>query len=117
MAAGSVLVSEMPALAAWPVALAAAAWGARLAVLELRRPARQWVIPAGPGAASVDGEDVESLQVHWRGPLATLVWRDARQQMQRLHGWPDTLPAPVRRELRLAMLARAPARPLGSMAP
>jgi toxin CptA len=57
------------------------------------------------------------VQVQWRGPLAFLWWRDGKGRRQRLQGWPDNLAAAARRELRLAMAARVPARSPRSVAP
>jgi toxin CptA len=117
LAAGSVIASEIPRLAAWPLALAAAAHGAFLARRELHRPSCSLVIPMGDAPATVDGESMNDLMVQWRGPLAFLHWRDPDGRPRRMHGWPDSLPAPARRELRLALIARTAAPPAVSMAP
>ena len=60
---------------------------------------------------------MSDLIVQWRGPLSFLHWLDPQGLPRRMHGWPDSLPAPERRELRLAMIARTAALPAGSMAP
>ena len=117
LAAGSVLVSELPLSASIPLAVACFAHGVRLGRRELLRPARQLVIPGNASTATADGEAMADVLVLWRGPLAFLRWRDGDGRRQRLHGWPDNLAAAARRELRLAMAARAPARPPRSMAP
>ena len=117
LAAGSVLASEMPGIAAWPLAFAAVGYGQWLAGRELSRPVRPILIPCGDGVAVLDGVAMTGLEVQWRGPIAFLQWRDAQRQRRRLQFWPDTLPARARRELRLAILNRAPARAAGSMAP
>ncbi|WDM69465.1 hypothetical protein [Xanthomonas cucurbitae] len=73
----------------------------------LRSPLRQLVVPWSDAAASVDGERVEDMQVRWRGPIAVVSWRGTAKRRNRLHFWPDTLPAAQRRELRLAAQAHA----------
>lgn len=98
----AVLHSEMPRLAAWPLAIGAAAWGVRSAWREARKPARTFEIPSDAGPASLDGHPLALAEVQWRGPLAFLRWRDAAGRGGRLTWWPDTLPAAKRRELRLA---------------
>lgn len=102
----SLLASDLPSSVAWPAALAAATW----AIFDAKRyramPPRQLTIPAGRGDASCDGERIDALQLGWRGPLAFLHWRDAQGRRQRASFWPDTLPAGMRRELRIAMQRR-----------
>jgi toxin CptA len=117
LAAGSILASELPKPLAIPLALACLAHGARLGSRELLRPARHLVIPCSASAVTVDGVAMGDVQLHWRGPLAFLRWRDGDGRRQRLLGWPDNLAAAARRELRLAMAARTPARSPRSMAP
>ncbi|MBB4131720.1 hypothetical protein [Xanthomonas sp. 3075] len=73
----------------------------------LRSPVRQVVVPWSQTPASVDGEQVQRLQVAWRGPIAVVSWTRLDARRQRLHFWPDTLPAAQRRELRLAARAHA----------
>ncbi|WP_242107832.1 hypothetical protein [Luteimonas aquatica] len=111
----AVLASEMPRVAAWPLALAACAWGASRALGEIRRAPREIVI--APGACTVDGEPAAQMAVSWRGPLAFLRWRAGDGRCRRLAFWPDTLPAARRRELRLAASAAAAARSGPSVAP
>lgn len=110
LAGVAALTSEMPAYGSIPLAVSAAGHGIWLAQRELRRPIRQLVIPASAVAATIDGQDVSHLQVHWRGSLAFLRWRGADGRRDALWGWPDNLDAAARRELRLAMAARTPAR-------
>ena len=117
LGAFAVLLSEMPALAAWPVALASMGQGVWAARRELRRAVCRIVVPHSPLPATLDGTDMASLEVHWRGPLATLAWREAGGRRRRLHGWPDTLRRPARRELRLALAARGPVGASPSVAP
>ncbi|WP_417473508.1 hypothetical protein [Luteimonas mephitis] len=117
-AAFAVLASEMPAVAAWPLALAALAHGAWLAWRETRVAPGEFVIPGVAGTrVTVDGKPVEDLSVRWRGPIAFLRWRDADGVWRRHVFFPDTLPAARRRELRLAAPGPAPARGAASVAP
>jgi toxin CptA len=117
LAAGAVLLSEMPLPASVPVAAVALAHAAGLARRELRGRVHRIVVPHSSVPATLDGIDMAALEVHWRGPLATLAWRDADGRRRRLHGWPDTLRRPARRELRLALAARGPAGVTPSVAP
>lgn len=61
-------------------------------------------------AVTVAGVEVSDFRVEWRGSLALLRWRSrgCRRWQGRLW-WPDLLPPPARRELRLAMNARTAA--------
>ena len=45
---------------------------------------------------------LDPVNVRWRGTLATLEGRDPAGKLRRLAWWPDTLPPPARRALRLA---------------
>ena len=117
LAAVAVLAAEVPAVIAWPAAVAAVGYGHWLARRELHRPSRALAIPARDGAVLIDGEPAGDFAVRWRGPLAFVQWRDPRGRRERIQFWPDTLAAPVCRELRLAMIGRAPALAAGSMAP
>ncbi|WP_045727740.1 hypothetical protein [Xanthomonas sp. GPE 39] len=103
----SILGSDLPRGVAWPVALLALLYALLLLRSEAVRLPCIVLIPAGPGTATVDGVPVAALQVHWRGPLAFVRWRDAQGRRRHLVWWPDTLPAPARRELRLAAQAHA----------
>lgn len=98
-------LSEAPAALAWPLGLAAMVWGLWTIRHERRRPVRTLLVP-GDGPVRVDAEVVEDFALHWRGPIAFLSWRDAQGRIQRHALWPDTLPPPARRELRLAAGAR-----------
>lgn len=102
IAALSVLFSEMPRAFAWPVAVLALGYGAWLAYRESRIPACRFVW-RGDGRATRDGNSVEDLSLHWRGPLAFMQFRTAQGQTSRLSWWPDTLGWRERRELRLAL--------------
>ncbi|MCD7097258.1 hypothetical protein [Stenotrophomonas sp. MMGLT7] len=102
----SLWLSALPRPAACLLAPPALAWGAWLLLRESRRPRCELVIPAGAQPASVAGSGVADLQVRWRGPVAFVGWRRADGRRGRLVFWPDTLPSPARRELRLAVAAR-----------
>jgi len=114
----SVLGSGLPRPLAWslaPIAAALALWQVRR---EAGRAPRSLVLATGSaGTDSLDGEPLRACDVTWRGPLAFVhaVDRDGRDV--RLAWWPDTLPAPRRRELRLAVAARAASRRDRPMAP
>jgi toxin CptA len=112
----SLLASDLPHAFAWPAAFVAVVWGAWRARRESRHE------PLGicwraDGALLVEGERMDAAELQWRGPLAFLAWRDARGIRHRLAWWPDTLPAPRRRELRLAAAAAEAARQRARMAP
>jgi len=102
----SLIASDLPRVAAWPLAVAAMAW----AIFDARRyrsmAVRQLTIPAGRGAATCDGERIDGLRAYWRGPLGFLHWRDGHGRRRHASFWPDTLPAALRRELKLAMQQR-----------
>ena len=101
LAAGAVLASEMPRMAAWCLAAAALVHGLRLAMRERARAPVGVAWGGRAGTVSVDGVPVQGAQLHWRGPLAFLRWRDA-EGWRRLAFWPDVLDASQRRTLRLA---------------
>lgn len=100
------LASDLPRGWAWPLAVIAGLIGIRDALRHLRQPIRQLVIPAGRGAPTCNAERIEGLLVHWRGPLAFMLWRDGDGRNRRVVFAADTLPAPARRELKLAMQRR-----------
>ncbi|MCD9007920.1 hypothetical protein LDO31_17100 [Luteimonas sp. XNQY3] len=108
-------LSELPLIAtvcAMPFVIAASL---RRIAIERRAPVRALVIDAA-GAAQLDGVVLDTPQLEWRGPLAILRWRDGRRA-RRLLWWPDTLPPPARRELRLAASALVTRPTPDSMAP
>ena len=117
LAAVAAIASELPWPVSLPLAIASLVHGARLAMRELLRPVANLVIPPGEADATLDGEAMIDLLVQWRGPLAFLRWRGAAGGVHRLQGWPDNFDAAARRELRLAMAARVPARSPRSVAP
>ena len=112
----SLIASDLPGRVAWPAALAVAAWAILDAGRHRALPMRQLTIPAGRGAAACDGESIDGLRVGWRGPLAFLQWRDCHGHRHRASFWPDTLPAGMRRELKIAMQRREAASDRPSMA-
>jgi toxin CptA len=104
----AVLASEMPRVAAWPLAGAAFLAGLAMARREARRPPRMLELPAATGAndgkagrATLDGVPLVDAALSWRGPLAFLRWRDDTGRRGRLSWWPDTLPPAERRVLKL----------------
>jgi toxin CptA len=97
--------TALPAAAQWPLGLLAGASAALQAWRYARRPPCDIVIPVGEGAAQVDGQPVDALALHDRGPLLQLSWRLHGRRQARLF-WPDTLTLAARRELRLAVQAR-----------
>ncbi|HVI60064.1 MAG TPA: hypothetical protein VM619_14485 [Luteimonas sp.] len=117
LAGFATLASEMPRAAAWPLALAAIAHGAWLGLREARAAPGEIVVATGGAAGTVDGRAVEALRVRWRGPIAFVQWREADGRRGGHVFWPDTLPAPRRRELRLAAPVPAAAGEPASMAP
>lgn len=117
LAAFSAIASEMPRTWAWPLAVAALAYGAWLARREASKPVRVWFWPGDDRPATVDGVAVQDAVVDWRGPVAFVRWRDAGGHHRRLSWWPDTLPAERRRELRLAAPMAQASRSAASMAP
>lgn len=112
----SVWVSEMPRVFAWPLMIAACAAGLVLARREARLPRLRVAIEA-PDRVAIDDTPVREFRVEWRGPLAFLSWRDGEGRRQRRSLWPDTLPPPLRRELRLAMPESDAVRGRDTMAP
>lgn len=114
-AAAACLGSELPAAWAWPLSAAALAWAAHSARRELRRPPHRLLLRGG--RAWLDGRPLSHWQVHWRGWLARLDYRDADGRQGRLLWWPDTLASAQRRELRLAAAVSPPAARPRSVAP
>ncbi|WP_407351126.1 hypothetical protein [Luteimonas sp. R10] len=117
LAAFAVLASEMPRIAAWPLALVAVGHGVALLRREARRSACTFVFAGAGAPASLDGSTIADVALRWRGPLAFLQWRDQDGAVRRLAWWPDTLPPARRRELRLAAPDPQAARRAASMAP
>jgi toxin CptA len=118
----SLWASALPRPLFWPLALVSAAAAVALVVREARRPPLELAIEA-PDRVLIDRHPISELHVEWRGPLAFLRWRDGDGRCHTRSLWPDTLPPPLRRELRLALAAAAaaaardPGRGPGAMAP
>lgn len=100
----------------WAIALGAVCvgWTLGRAWFDLRQVPGTLVLDAdGRGATWVDAFasiDLVDLTVGWRGPLASVSGRDPAGKLRHLAFWPDTLPAPARRALRLAAGQSAPPR-------
>ncbi|MFC3551785.1 hypothetical protein ACFOLC_12280 [Lysobacter cavernae] len=103
-------------VASIPLALLALTYGVWLYRRELRQ-APQVLVIAGSATATLDGEAITELRLHWRGQLAFLRFREREGRLRHLSWWPDTLDTHARRELRLAVPVEAQARPPRSMAP
>jgi toxin CptA len=93
--------------------LAYSAWRCRR---ELRQLPRQVLIPPTPSPVLVDGAPVTSVELLERGPLTLLRWRVGNRRDACVF-WPDTLNREQRRELRLAVRARAVSRGAQTVAP
>ena len=106
----SLLASGLPT--GWALALGAPVLlaGVRMTRRYARAPLMPLVIPAGLQPACRDTRPIAGLQVHWRGPLAFLHWRQDGQS-HRIVFFPDTLQAPARRALKLALQRRNAAAP------
>lgn len=100
------VASDLPRAWAWLLAAIAGLIGIRDAWRYRHQPMRKLVIPAGRGAPTCDAGRIDGLLVHWRGPLAFLRWREADGRTRRVVFAQDTLAAPARRELKLAMQRR-----------
>ncbi len=116
LAACSLLMSDLGPALAWPGAALVLGHGAWLWWRECRRPQQAFVFRAG-AAPLVDGEPAARFVLQWRGPLAFAHWRDVRGRRRHCAWWPDTLPPPQRRELRLAAAAARDAGDQASVAP
>ncbi|MCF7220589.1 hypothetical protein [Marilutibacter chinensis] len=115
LAAMGCLLSDLPATAAWPAALVAVAWSLRSVRREAGHPRFDLVVTA-EGGIRIDGRAVEDLRIDWRGPLGFMAWRTVGGRLRRRLWLPDTLPAPARRELRLALMRGRPDRHADSVA-
>ena len=117
LAAASLLASDLPGRAAWPLAAITLGYGAWLAYRESRSPSHEVVIRDAGAQVEIDGERVDDFRVEWRGVLAFARWRGDKGRVHRLAWWPDTLPSAARRELRLAAPVETSPRAPASMAP
>ena len=116
LAAASIMASDLPSAGAWPLALAALAYGEWHARGYRGQPSRRlwWVAGRTP---EIDGAPLQDARLHWRGPLAFLQGRDDDGRWLRLAWWPDTLSAASRRELRLVASVPVDRAATRSMAP
>ncbi len=118
LAVASLWISELPGWLALAGSGLAAGWGVRRIWRERDAKPFELVIPWDPDRpVVVAGRPADTFDVEWRGPLAMLRWSWPGRRRDGRLWWPDLLPPPARRELRLAAAARAvpPARP--QMAP
>lgn len=108
--------SALPHALYWPVL--AAVWVLGLAELAWRlyRPRRVLLLPPLPAPLQVAGQDINSPGLLERGPWLLLRWRQQGRRRYLLF-WPDVLDRAQRRELRLAVAARAVSRRPRSVAP
>ena len=114
-ACGALRLSELQGPIAWLGIACVLASGLRTILRTARQPPHRIVVQAA-GQVLLDGRALEAPRLHWRGPIVRLTWREGRRT-HRLLWWPDTLPAPRRRELRLATAMRPLPRAAESMAP
>ncbi|AXA84076.1 hypothetical protein DCD74_04635 [Lysobacter oculi] len=112
----SLLYSNLPRGVAW---LLAPAWCAVAlhAWHRYRNTPSRYLRVHAEGPLEVDGVPMPDWRLHWRGPLAFISWRDAGGRRGAVSFWPDTLPADVRRELRLATPASVGTSSTAGMAP
>ena len=114
LAAAALPLTALPPRAAVALGAACIVFASTRAWFDLREPPGTLVLqPDGCAATWVDATgsiDLADLTVGWRGHLATVVGRDPAGKLRRLAWWPDTLPAPARRALRLAAGRPAPPR-------
>ena len=101
----SLLASDLPTPWALAAALPVLVAGGRVTWRYGHQPRLALVVPAGIAPASRDGSPVERLEVLWRGPLAFARWNEG-DACRRVVFFPDTLQAPARRALKLAMQRR-----------
>ncbi|MGH8030607.1 MAG: hypothetical protein ACREO3_11815 [Arenimonas sp.] len=106
LAAVSLPLTALPARAALAGGLACATWTAWRAWRDLGAEAGTLVLDAdGLGATWTSAREtvrIADLTVRWRGSIASVGGRDPAGKLRHLAWWPDTLPAPARRALRLA---------------
>lgn len=125
LATAALFASDLPrewALMGTPLVLA---YAARAALREWQRPRCSLVLPPlapedspdEPAPALLDGIPLAPLEVVWRGRVGFLRGRVPGGRLVRTVFWPDVIPAPARRELRLALRERATSPSRSSMAP
>lgn len=117
LAGFSLLASEMPRWAAWPLAVGMPFYGIWRCRRYRGQPRLELVFPGDQRPPTLQGRVLENADLQWRGPLAFLSWHDGSGRSQRLSWWPDTLPPARRRELRLAAGSGGASRGRPAMAP
>ena len=114
LAAASLPLTELPDAGALALGVACVGWSSWRAWRDLREPPGLLVLPGDAGPVTwVDASgavELADLTVRWRGTLAIVEGRGPAGKLRRLAWWPDTLPAPARRALRLAAGRHAPPR-------
>ncbi len=113
LAAVALPLTALPPRLALALGVACLGWATGRAWLDLRKAPGTLVLDAEGRAAWVYATgsiELADLTVGWRGPLASVVGRDPAGKLRRLDWWPDTLPGPARRALRLAAGRPAPPR-------
>lgn len=108
--------SELPPALRVPVVLAVWLLGLAELVWRLRRPRVRICLPAIPAPLQAGAQEIVEPQLVVRGPWLLLRWRE-EGRCRRLLFWPDVLDRGQRRELRLAVAARAVSRRPRSVAP
>lgn len=117
LAIASLWLSELPGGLALAGSGLVAAWATSRIRRERDAVPFELVIPWNAAyPVVVEGRAAEAFELEWRGPLAMLRWSVAGRWDGRLW-WPDLLPLPARRELRLAASARAVPSDAPQMAP
>lgn len=101
----SLLASDLPLPWSVPLATTALLGGLRSRRRYGRRAPETFLLPMR-GPSSRNGRTLAALEVHWRGPLAFLHWREPGGTQGRAAFFPDTLDARLRRELKLALQRR-----------
>lgn len=99
-----------------PMAFGVVAYSAWRCRRELRQQSRQLLIPSPPSPVLIDGGQVTDVELLERGPLTLLRWRSGCRREACVF-WPDTFSRAQRRELRLAVRARAVSRDAPTVAP
>jgi toxin CptA len=114
----SLWLSELAGWLALAGSILVAGWGLARIRAERCSEAFEVVIPwDAVRPVVVAGAAVEAFELEWRGPLALLRWKVPGQGRDARLWWPDLLPPPARRELRLAASARAISSNASQMAP
>lgn len=100
----ALMASAMPLALAFALSLPAFALAQWQRRQYCRAPSRVLLLRAS-GPLQVDEALFFDWRLLWRGPLVCVQWRAPGRRWQGLSFWPDTLPAPLRRELRLLLPA------------